>query len=147
MCCKTFDIRIGAIHPFQLTDLLVLPLTFISMAGQSEKNTSGPVDLLMVTRPNMAEAVPGLLKEVIKGVESLTTGTDEHRKDLLVKCRALTRALETPRETMADHCWGQVSALHCYCLNRISDMIDGCNRCYRFRRGLGIMGVDGSEWR
>ncbi|KXG50685.1 Winged helix-turn-helix transcription repressor DNA-binding [Penicillium griseofulvum] len=81
------------------------------MADQNEKNTSCPVDLLIVTRPSMAEAVPGLLEEVIKGVDSLTTGTDEDRKDLLVKCRALTRALETPRETMADHCWGQMGAI------------------------------------
>ncbi|KAJ5184382.1 Winged helix-turn-helix transcription repressor DNA-binding, partial [Penicillium cf. griseofulvum] len=89
----------------------VLALKFSSMAGQNEKNTSCSVDLLIVTRPSMAEAVPDLLKEVTKGVDSLTTGTDENRKDLLVKCRALTQALETPRETMADHCWGQMGAI------------------------------------
>lgn len=78
------------------------------MPAENPKNTSVPVDLLIATRPNSAEAIPGLLEEVIKGVNSLATGTEEDRKDVLLKCRALARAIETPRETMVDHCWGQV---------------------------------------
>lgn len=78
------------------------------MPAENPKNTSVPVDLLIATHPNSAEAIPGLLEEVIKGVNSLATGTEEDRKDVLLKCRALARAVETPRETMVDHCWGQV---------------------------------------
>ncbi|OQE00169.1 hypothetical protein PENVUL_c057G08137 [Penicillium vulpinum] len=81
------------------------------MAAENASCTSCPVNLLIATRPNIAEAVPGLLEEVIEGVNSLPTGTDEDRKDVLVKCRALARALETPRETMVDHCWGQIGAI------------------------------------
>ncbi|KAJ5954142.1 hypothetical protein N7501_008421 [Penicillium viridicatum] len=81
------------------------------MAAENPKNTSVPVDLLIATRPNSAEAIPGLLEEVIKGVNSLATGTDEDRKDVLIKCRALARAIETPRETMVDHCWAQMGAI------------------------------------
>lgn len=117
------------------------------MAAGNPKNTSVPVDLLIATRPNSAEAIPGLLEEVIKGVNRLDTGTEEDRKDVLLKCRALARAIETPRETMVDHCWGQVYALQSYYLNLITDITDGCNRGYRVWGGLGIMGVDGSEWR
>ncbi|KAJ5693890.1 hypothetical protein N7536_004302 [Penicillium majusculum] len=81
------------------------------MAAGNPKNTSVPVDLLIATRPNSAEAIPGLLEEVIKGVNRLDTGTEEDRKDVLLKCRALARAIETPRETMVDHCWGQMGAI------------------------------------
>lgn len=88
--------------------MLVLASIFISMAAENPKNTSVPVDLLIATRPNRAGAIPGLLDEVIEGVNNLFTGTEEDRKDVVVKCRALARAIETPRETMVDHCWGQV---------------------------------------
>ncbi|KAJ5385475.1 Winged helix-turn-helix transcription repressor DNA-binding [Penicillium concentricum] len=81
------------------------------MAADNAKYTSCPVDLRISTRPNNAEAVPGLLKEVIEGVNSLPTGTDEDRKNVLIKCRALVGALETPREIMVDHCWGQFGAI------------------------------------
>ncbi|KAJ5615267.1 hypothetical protein N7537_000381 [Penicillium hordei] len=81
------------------------------MAARNPKNTSVPVDLFIATRPNNADLIPGLLEEVTKGVKSLATGTEEDRKDLLIKCRALARAIETPRETMVDHCWGQMGAI------------------------------------
>lgn len=117
------------------------------MTADNAKNTSVPVDLLIATRPSSAELIPGLLEEITKGVNHLAAGNEEDRKDVLIKCRALARAIETPRETMVDHCWGQVYALQSYQLNGITDIIDGCNRGYRVRGGLGIMGVDGSEWR
>ncbi|KAJ5500802.1 O-methyltransferase family 2 [Penicillium expansum] len=81
------------------------------MAAENARYTSCPVDLLIATRPNSAEAIPDLLKEITKGVDNLTTRSEEDRKDLVVKCRALARAIETPRETMVDHCWGQVGAI------------------------------------
>lgn len=84
------------------------------MAAENARYTSCPVDLLIATRPNSAEAIPDLLKEITKGVDNLTTRSEEDRKDLVVKCRALARAIETPRETMVDHCWGQVRALGSY---------------------------------
>ncbi|OQE34338.1 hypothetical protein PENCOP_c021G07791 [Penicillium coprophilum] len=81
------------------------------MAAENSLYATFPVDLGISTRPNHNEAVPDLLKEVIEGVNNLATGTDENRKDVVVKCRALVGALETPRETMVDHCWGQFGAI------------------------------------
>lgn len=80
------------------------------MAAKRAEQVSSPVDISVATRPNNIEAVPSLLRDIIEDVNSLKTGTDEDRKGILVKCRTLIRALETPRETMVNHCWGQVSA-------------------------------------
>ncbi|KAJ5095566.1 O-methyltransferase family 2 [Penicillium alfredii] len=81
------------------------------MATESKDDTSRPVDLSSAARPNRIEQVPILLKDITESVNSLTKGTDEDRKDVLVKCRALVQAVQTPRETMVDHCWGQMGAI------------------------------------
>ncbi|KOS41203.1 hypothetical protein ACN38_g7928 [Penicillium nordicum] len=81
------------------------------MTADNAKNTSVPVDLLIATRPSSAELIPGLLEEITKGVNHLAAGNEEDRKDVLIKCRALARAIETPRETLVDHCWGQMGAI------------------------------------
>ena len=117
------------------------------MAAETPTYPLSPMDLLIATHPNNAEAIPKLLNEVVESVNNLTTGTDQDRKDTLVKCRALALAIETPRETMVDHCWGQVSAQESQSLNRISDVVDGYNCGYRVWRGRRIMDLDGSEWR
>ncbi|OQE46563.1 hypothetical protein PENCOP_c001G01452 [Penicillium coprophilum] len=81
------------------------------MGAENAEYHSCPDDLSIATHSNIAEAVPKLLNDVIKGVNNLNHGTDEDRKDMVIKCRALARALETPRETMVDHCWGQIGAI------------------------------------
>ncbi|KAJ5488053.1 O-methyltransferase family 2 [Penicillium expansum] len=73
-----------------MRDILRVLLTFLSPA------------------PKQPEAIPDLLKEITKGVDNLTTRSEEDCKDLVVKCQALARAIETPRKTMVDYCWGQV---------------------------------------
>ena len=67
------------------------------------------VDISIASRPGNIGAVPNLLKEIEQDIQNLDTSTDEPRKDLLVKCRALVQAIETPREIMVDHIWGQVN--------------------------------------
>jgi hypothetical protein len=79
------------------------------MAGEGAKHTSFPVDISIATRPSNIHEVPNILKDIEIGINGLATSDDEYRKDVLVKCRALVQALETPRETMVDHCWGQVN--------------------------------------
>ncbi|KAG0158638.1 O-methyltransferase, family 2 [Penicillium digitatum] len=81
------------------------------MAAETPTYPLSPMDLLIATHPNNAEAIPKLLNEVVESVNNLTTGTDQDRKDTLVKCRALALAIETPRETMVDHCWGQMGTI------------------------------------
>lgn len=69
---------------------------------------SPTVDISIASRPGNIDAVPNLLQEIEQSIRSLQAGTDELRKDLLVKCRALIQAIQTPRETVVDHIWGQV---------------------------------------
>lgn len=64
---------------------------------------------LIATQPTHIEAVPHLLEDITRDFNNPCS--DEGRKYLLVKSRALVQALETPRETMVNHCWGQVSDL------------------------------------
>ncbi|KAF4119523.1 O-methyltransferase [Geosmithia morbida] len=66
-----------------------------------------PVDISVALAPNDADSIPRLVKELQEEVASLATGGDEARHELLLKARTLTQALETPRETMIKHCWGQ----------------------------------------
>lgn len=66
------------------------------------------VDISIVTTPNNINAVSSLLDELRKGHEALPEKGDEGRKDLLFLARTLVQSLETPRETMAKHCWAQV---------------------------------------
>lgn len=79
------------------------------MATESAEFNACPIDPLMAMRPNNIEAVPRLFEDITSDIPSLTTGDDEGRKRMLVKCREMIHALETPREIMVGHCWGQVS--------------------------------------
>ncbi|KAH6872037.1 O-methyltransferase-domain-containing protein [Thelonectria olida] len=65
------------------------------------------VDISVATAANNIEAVPSLLEKLAKKNESLQTISEQGRKELLSLARALVRSLETPRETMAKHCWAQ----------------------------------------
>ncbi|KEY68876.1 hypothetical protein S7711_03811 [Stachybotrys chartarum IBT 7711] len=70
-----------------------------------------PVDVNVASAPNDIGAVPRLVKELQDGLASLADGGHAARHELLIKARTLTQALETPRETMVKHCWGQTGAL------------------------------------
>lgn len=58
---------------------------------------------------------PAVVLDLIKELSALgenfnPADVDENlRLDLALKARTLWKALETPRETMIRHCWGQVS--------------------------------------
>lgn len=67
------------------------------------------MDVNVASAPNDIAAVPRLVKELQDGLASLADGGHAARHELLIKARTLTQALETPRETMVKHCWGQVS--------------------------------------
>lgn len=73
---------------------------------------SKPADF-SVTSATDAAAVPALIKELSALGENFDENSDdETRLSLCLKARTLWKALETPRETMIRHCWGQVSLLH-----------------------------------
>lgn len=74
-----------------------------------EMASASPINVSIAAQPNDVNAVAGLVKELQAGVDGLTAGGDAARHDLLIKARTLMQALETPRETMVKHCWGQVS--------------------------------------
>ncbi len=74
----------------------------------AEAEQPPPLDISIGIKPNDIEAVPGILEEIKAGVDALATGGNVARQDLLLKARALVHAAETPRETMARHCWEQV---------------------------------------
>ncbi|KAI3055099.1 hypothetical protein CBS147353_11362 [Aspergillus niger] len=80
-------------------------------AAEGAKRNPCPVDISIAARPNNIKDVPIMLKSIEDGVKTIATNSEEHRKDLLVRCRALVQALETPRETMVNHCWGQIGAM------------------------------------
>lgn len=67
------------------------------------------VDLSLTTKPTDISAVPKLLGEIVTGVHGLAKGDDQVRHEVIRKARALVLALQTPRETMVEHCWAQVS--------------------------------------
>lgn len=73
------------------------------------KGTTPPVDISIATRPSNIGEIPYLLNDIENGIKTLDMDSDEHRKEVLIKCRALLHAIETPRETMVSHCWGQVN--------------------------------------
>ncbi|KAH8669209.1 S-adenosyl-L-methionine-dependent methyltransferase [Ilyonectria robusta] len=73
-------------------------------------SSGSAVDISIVTTPNNINAVSSLLDELRKGHEALPAKGDEGRKDLLLLARTLVQSLETPRETMAKHCWAQTAA-------------------------------------
>ncbi|PHH74550.1 hypothetical protein CDD82_4882 [Ophiocordyceps australis] len=63
-----------------------------------------PVDGSIANTPANIEALPQLLKEISHGITHLTSHGQVDRHQLLAKCRAMTMAIQTPRETMVDHC-------------------------------------------
>ena len=67
------------------------------------------VDPATVSIPDDIQALPGLLEKVAAGINDLVSGVDMDRQELLVNCRSMLRAIQTPRETMVEHCWAQVS--------------------------------------
>lgn len=79
-----------------------------SMPSQRAESGPSPADASII-QPNNIEAVPTLLEQIKTGFD-VVNASNEGRKDLVIKCRALVQALETPRETMIYHCWAQVSA-------------------------------------
>lgn len=81
-----------------------------------------PVDPSLATKPADLPAVPRLLGDIVTRADALLApaggGGDEQdqdqvqaRHELLKKARGLVLALQTPRETMVEHCWAQVSDL------------------------------------
>ncbi|KAL4917428.1 O-methyltransferase [Aspergillus aurantiobrunneus] len=70
-----------------------------------------PVDISIAKSPCNIQEAPKILKHIEQGINDLAARDDEHRKEVLIRCRALVQALETPRETMVDHCWGQIGAI------------------------------------
>lgn len=65
-----------------------------------------------VTSATDAAAVSTLIKELsAEGANFDETTDEETRLSLCLKARALWKALETPRETMIRHCWGQPAAM------------------------------------
>ncbi|KJZ73304.1 hypothetical protein HIM_07308 [Hirsutella minnesotensis 3608] len=69
------------------------------------------VDLEVAKRPTDMEAVARLLEEITRGVQALTTGAKVNRRELVLRCRSLAQAMETPRETMLRHTCADPGAL------------------------------------
>lgn len=67
------------------------------------------VDVSLATVPSDLSSVPALLEDIKSDVDNLAEGDDERRREAAQKARALLLALQTPRETMVEHCWAQVS--------------------------------------
>ncbi|KAI0407836.1 S-adenosyl-L-methionine-dependent methyltransferase [Xylaria palmicola] len=66
--------------------------------------------------PTNIDAVPKLLSEVASAGHAFSNTRDDDsvvaRQELLAKARALTRALETPRDIMIQQVWAQASQKH-----------------------------------
>lgn len=71
-----------------------------------------PIDPAAVISPCDIDAVPRLLSEVAAGGDALSkagSGALTPRLELIAKARKLVHALETPRETMIQLLWADVS--------------------------------------
>lgn len=68
------------------------------------------IDIMSAVAPTDVDAVPTLLSGVASAGHSFSEsgGAVATRRELLAKVRALTHALETPREMMIQHVWAQV---------------------------------------
>ena len=80
--------------------------------AKEENGTPNPdaIDISVALSPCDIEAVPGLVQDIVLLEKSSFTSNEKGvRVELLEKARSLVRALETPRETMIKHCWGQAS--------------------------------------
>lgn len=78
------------------------------MDADNKVKDSTTVDISVASSPSNLDEVPKLLSEIGEYIQRFGIDTDEIRKDAIFKCRQLFLALSTPREIMADHCWGQV---------------------------------------
>lgn len=81
----------------------------IASMGTDERTSSCQPVVDISLKPNNIDAVPQLLLQITKGAEALKTGGTKARQELINQVRELELALETPRETMIKHVWGQVS--------------------------------------
>lgn len=72
------------------------------------ETTQRRIDSQIASKPNDIAALPGLLEEVTQGIDALVAHGNVDREELLIKCRSMTQAIETPRETMVKDCWAQV---------------------------------------
>lgn len=65
--------------------------------------------------PGDLNAVPLIIKELssLGGAPDVSKIDDSQRLELISKTKSLLLALETPRETMIRHCWGQVRCYPC----------------------------------
>jgi hypothetical protein len=66
------------------------------------------LDSGITTEPNDANAVPELIQQLQHDLINLQPNEYATRLELPSKARKLVQALETPRETMMQHCWAQV---------------------------------------
>ncbi|GAT29890.1 O-methyltransferase [Aspergillus luchuensis] len=81
------------------------------MDADNKVKDSTTVDISVASSPSNLDEVPKLLSEIGEYIQRFGIDTDEIRKDAIFKCRQLFLALSTPREIMADHCWGQIGAM------------------------------------
>jgi hypothetical protein len=76
--------------------------------GHAVPENNSPVDIGTAIRACNPGAVPNILKELSSFGSAPAVDDDDVRVALLASAKALTRALETPRETMIQHNWAQV---------------------------------------
>lgn len=81
-----------------------------SNGTNGSKGSKPCVDISLATSPNEIDAVPSLIKQITAQADSVSASSYEARLKLLATARSLVRALETPRETMLKHMWGQPAA-------------------------------------
>ncbi|GLB04476.1 hypothetical protein AtubIFM57258_010443 [Aspergillus tubingensis] len=81
------------------------------MDADNRVQDSTTVDISVASCPSNFDETLKLLSEIAEDVKRLGTDSDDIRKAALYKCRQLFLALSTPREIMADHCWGQIGAM------------------------------------
>ncbi|PYH68482.1 O-methyltransferase [Aspergillus vadensis CBS 113365] len=77
----------------------------------AENRVRATVDISVASSPSNLHEALKLLNEIAEDVKRLGTDSDDIRKDAIFKCRQLFLALSTPREIMADHCWGHIGAM------------------------------------
>ena len=75
--------------------------------GTADKNKV-VVDPQIAVTPNAPDRAPGLVEEINSLSQAMANGEPQSRQKLLEATRALTYALETPREAMIRYCWCQV---------------------------------------
>lgn len=92
-------------------------MTFSNCNGNSNGSVNGnaiDVEGLALTS-NLPDTVPDLLQTVASHGKDLLAQDPEARLKLLEATRALTYALETPREAIIRHCWSEVCCHMLFC--------------------------------